>query len=90
MRKLSPDGPPGFQTWWKAYPRKVAKLDAMKAWEQMGCEGHEELMLTALQWQIPANEWSTRPQYCPFPGTYLRAGRWMDEPLQDAEREDVF
>jgi hypothetical protein len=65
-----------FDTFWRAYPRKAAKLDARKAWKQMSPPIAE--VLTALEWQVPANEWDGG-RFTPLPATWLRAGRWMDE-----------
>ena len=63
-----------FDQFWLAYPKRVAKLDALKAWNKMKPPLQE--VLTALVWQC--KEW-TDPKFIPYPATYLRAGQWMDE-----------
>lgn len=70
-RRATPS--PGFQSFWNAYPRKVAKGAAERAWP-----GDELLpaIIAALEWQT--KNW-TDPQYVPHPGTWLRAKRWEDE-----------
>lgn len=70
-----------FDRWWYAYPRKVAKADAMKAFGQVWAafgpfdEDWLKTAIEALVWQFE----DTEPLYIPYPATYLRAGRWMDE-----------
>lgn len=71
-----PDNPL-FDKFWSVYPRRDAKMDARKAFAQMGVD--EEvlvLILRALQWQIRG--WSER-RFVPLPATYLRGRRWEDE-----------
>lgn len=83
-----------FSRWWYAYPRKVAKLEAIKAFSQVWAaygpfdEDWLKTALEALVWQFE----DTEPLYIPYPATYLRAGRWMDErevktPPKQRERE---
>ena len=63
-----------FDRFWAAYPRRTAKFDAQKAWSKLNPPIDE--VLAALEWQ--RQEW-TDPQFIPYPATWLRAGRWMDE-----------
>jgi hypothetical protein len=69
-----------FDRWWAAYPRKVGKADAQKAWK---CASRPPVaeMLAALDWQCTCEDWTKGGgRFVPHPGTYLRAGRWADEP----------
>jgi hypothetical protein len=68
--------PPGFLKFWQAYPKKVAKGDALKAWP-----GDElaEVILRAVTWQAAA--WK-EPRFIKHPATWLRARCWEDEPPQ--------
>lgn len=70
--------PDGFEDFWKVYPRRVAKLAAIKAYAR------------ALRYATPAviNEGAARyaqvragqdPQFTAHPSTWLNAGRWSDE-----------
>ena len=63
----------GFSEFWKAYPRKVAKGAALKAWPG---DDHLPAMLAALKWQEVG--W-TDPKFIPHPATYLHQRRWEDE-----------
>jgi hypothetical protein len=56
-----------------AYPRKVAKGAAVKAWPG---DEHLPAILAALAWQ--AKNW-TDPKFIPHPATYLNQRRWEDE-----------
>lgn len=70
----------GFQAFWDRYPRREAKKDAAKAWNQIKPTPEtEDLIHQALDWQIPL--WEHREiKYVPLPATYLRGERWTDEP----------
>ena len=81
--KNVPDNVPDngdFTAWYSAYPRKQAKMDAQRAWATMRSKMPPLAdMLAALERQ--KREWKD-PQFIPFPGTYLRAGRWADQPVE--------
>lgn len=68
-----------FNQFWSNYPRKVAKLEAVKAWKQMTREYSPEEIVAGLQRNLPSLE-SREKQFIPHPASWLRAGRWMDEP----------
>lgn len=70
--------PPSFAEFWKAYPRKVGKGDAAKAWKTLNPD--IQAVLAALSWQIKRPEWSRDAgQFVPHPATWLRGHRWLDE-----------
>lgn len=66
-----------FDTFWQNYPQKVGKLDAKKVWNKLNPPLLE--VQKALEWQIKSDKW--QEGYIPNPATYLRQGRWMDEPI---------
>lgn len=68
-----------FNAFWELYPRKVSKLDAVKAWKQMTREYSPDEIIAGLRCNLPALE-SREKQFIPHPSTWLRAGKWMDEP----------
>jgi hypothetical protein len=72
-----------FDEFWAAYPRRVAKKDAMKAWAQLRpTTALAEAMLAALTWQCEQESWTKDGgAYVPYPATWLRGERWTDEPL---------
>jgi hypothetical protein len=70
-----------FDMFYKAYPRKVAKGDARKAWQQTkAIRPPLEQILTAIQAQCNSEQWlKDNHAYIPYPATWLRAERWDDE-----------
>lgn len=70
-----------FEWWWSEYPRKVGKLDAMKAWEQTArLHPDIEQMIAILDKQAQTNDWQKeKGAFIPYPASYLRAGRFLDE-----------
>jgi len=66
-----------FTSFWDAYPRRIGKLAAQKAYAKVRRGGipHEELMDGIAQYI------KTKPAYADWchPTTWLNQGRWMDE-----------
>lgn len=68
-----------FSNFWRKYPRKVAKKEALKAFNKLsGLE--QELALDAIDnhieyWKIK----ETGTEYIPHPATWLNQGRFEDE-----------
>jgi hypothetical protein len=72
--------PPDFVLFWRAYPRKVGKPKALKAWQKL--RPPLDRVLAALAWQVPSPDWlEAGGKYIPYPEAYLNAGRWDDEPV---------
>lgn len=70
-----------FLTFWSAYPRKVGKDRARKAWKKIPRPKETlGLILDALTWQATSEQWTKdNGQFIPHPATYLNDGRWQDE-----------
>ena len=70
-----------FDAFYKAYPRKVAKGDARKAWQSTKkIRPPLAKILAALQAQCNTEQWlKDNHAYIPYPATWLRAERWDDE-----------
>ena len=84
-RNELPVRPQDFERWYhKLYPRHEARQDAVCAWNDADEDGvlpDMAVLEEALEWQIPANNWTPgRKQYIPLPATYINARRWQDEP----------
>lgn len=73
------DKPPGdFEKFWSAYPKKVGKKSARKAFDR--AKMPVETLLTAIERQKCSAQWSKdNGQYIPRPDTWLNQGRWEDE-----------
>lgn len=68
-----------FDDFYKDYPRKEAKLDAIKAWEQVLKRGYDpDEIHQGLKSQLHILCERQR-KYIKLPGSWLRAGCWMDE-----------
>ncbi|MDZ4799475.1 MAG: hypothetical protein SGI92_15035, partial [Bryobacteraceae bacterium] len=82
--KTPPKPPKGggvFLEFWHAYPRKVAKPAALKAWTRI-CVDDRLLgtMLAALERQVQSEQWrKDGGAYIPHPATWLNQHRWDDE-----------
>lgn len=72
-----------FDRFWAIYPRRVARLDALKAWTQLKPSSEVvDQMLAALAWQVRQPAWvRDGGQFVPYPGSWIRAQRWYDEPF---------
>jgi hypothetical protein len=76
---------PQFMRFWNAYPKRVAKKDARRAWAQLEPSAADvDAMERAIAWQITQPSWTKDGgQFIPFPASWLRAERWQDErPVQ--------
>lgn len=71
----------GFDDFWQAYPRKVGKETASKAYTKAVRKTDHETIMAGLRAQLPKmNE--TEKQFIPHASTWLNQGRWQDEPEQ--------
>jgi len=71
----------GWSEFYAAYPRKEAKLDGLKAWNQLSpaAEVQRKIMADIGQ-RLGLDLWSKADvKHIPLPATYLRARRWEDE-----------
>lgn len=70
-----------FDAFWKAYPKRLAKGDARKAWHQTEAIRPALPELTAaIEAQMRSDQWRKNDgQFIPYPATWLRQERWSDE-----------
>ena len=70
-----------FDSFWKAYPKKKAKDDAKKAFdERKPDKALLDLMLSAIAVQSKSDDWlKDAGKFIPYPATWLNDGRWQDE-----------
>jgi uncharacterized protein YdaU (DUF1376 family) len=64
-----------FDLWWSAYPRKVGKGHAAKAYAAALRKAPAAKLLSALQ----GYQFDSREKYIPHPATWLNGERWLDE-----------
>ncbi len=67
-----------FDAFWSAYPRKVGKAAARRAFEK--ADAPLDVLLSAVERQSRGDQWTRDGgQYIPNPATWLNQGRWEDE-----------
>jgi len=67
-----------FERFWQAYPRRVGKQAALKAWDKT--KPNIEEVLIALEWQKETDQWyKNGGQFIPNPATWINQHRWKDE-----------
>jgi hypothetical protein len=75
-----------FTEFYSKYPRKVAKKDAIKAFNKLAITGDlfSKIML-ALEKAINSSDWKKdNGQFIPYPATWLNGGRWEDETITNS------
>jgi uncharacterized protein YdaU (DUF1376 family) len=72
----------GFEAFWSAYPRKVGKLKAAKAWRDTAKERPSlAVILESLRRMAATPQWRQEGgRYAPHPATWLHRGGWDDDP----------
>lgn len=74
----------GFEDFWTAYPRKVGKEDALKAFVKLSPDADLlAVMLKAIAAQSKSEQWVKDRQFIPHPATWINGKRWQDD-LDDA------
>jgi hypothetical protein len=78
-----------FDTFWKAYPKKVGKDAALKAWNKKKHKPHMELILEAIERYKLSK--TVRDGFTCNPATWINEGRWSDEvTLSDYEKAQII
>lgn len=70
----------GFEAFYSAYPRKVGRAAAERAWAKLKPdEALQAQMLAALRQQDASDAWAREGgQFIPHPSTWLNGRRWQD------------
>lgn len=73
-----------FEEFWQAYPRRVGKQEAGKAWAKNKCDSKLPLILTTIRKLKISPEWTKDAgKFIPHPTTWINRGGWDDEPESD-------
>ena len=79
-----------FNDFWKAYPKKVSKTSALKAWNKL--KPDDKLVreiLSALEQQKKSAQWQKDDgQFIPYPTTWLNGRRWEDDLSGQSDTND--
>lgn len=71
--------PDWFERFWKLYPRKTNRVQAVKAWDKLKPDlALCKVMDSAIRAQMRTEQWQD-PQHIPHPSTWLNGERWNDE-----------
>jgi hypothetical protein len=65
-----------FQDFWEAYPRKIAKAAAGKAWVKLTTATRALAIVGAKRFAPMV----TKPDFIPYPASWLNSGGWDDNP----------
>lgn len=70
-----------FERFWQAYPKKVSKKSALKAWQKVVVsEETVPKILSALEAQVSTEQWrKDGGRFIPHPTTWINQERWNDE-----------
>lgn len=70
----------GFDAFWRAYPRKIKKGDAEKAWKTVAPDAElQTRILLAIESARASRDWlKEEGNFIPYPATWLRAKGWED------------
>lgn len=72
---------PGFDAFWRAYPRKVNKAAAERAWKRLKPRKELEARIeNDVRKRASSPDWTKEAgQFIPHPASYLNGRRWEDE-----------
>lgn len=76
---------PPFDAFWKAYPHKVGKAAARKAWDKLKPKPPLDVVLAAIERAKHTPNWKAG-EFIPNPATWLNQGRWEDEPATPGQK----
>ncbi|MGA4455320.1 helix-turn-helix domain-containing protein [Pseudomonas fortuita] len=70
----------GFEIFWKLYPKKKSRKDALKAWNKLNPDAEQQaVMIAALAQHCVSRDWTKDAgQYIPMASTWLNGERWHD------------
>ena len=70
-----------FNEFWTAYPRKVGRQNALKAWEKLKPDKETfSVIMSGLEKQKKCGDWHRGgEQFIPHPATWINGKRWEDE-----------
>lgn len=76
-----PETADGFDQFWKLYPKKKGRKDAIKAWAKLKPNDElRETLITALGSHCVSDDWTKdHGRYIPNASTWLNGERWTDE-----------
>jgi hypothetical protein len=88
----TPIVPVGFDLFWKAYPRKIAKPDALQAWRRLLPDADlTQKILAAVERARSTEQWLRDDgRFIPHPATWLNKRRFEDEVIDKPTQIGTF
>lgn len=85
------DGVSGFDRFWEAYPRRVGKQDALKAWGQLNPdEDLVDLIVAGVERWKTCDQWTRDGgKFICYPATFIRGRRWEEDDHPDVQPAQV-
>jgi predicted Fe-S protein YdhL (DUF1289 family) len=68
-----------FEAFWSLYPRRVAKLDAQRAWARLTAQDRAEVLRRLPLFLDVWRHTKSERRYILHPATFLNGRRWEDE-----------
>jgi len=68
-----------FEDFWKVYPRKVKKADALKKWKLKKLDSKADMLIADVENRVVNDSQWRKSEFIPHPTTYLNGERWNDE-----------
>jgi hypothetical protein len=81
-----------FDSFWSAYPKKVGKAYALKAWKKNHAAQHIDKALKTIERMKATDQWQREGgRFIPNPATWINQGRWDDEVAgRQDDLDDLF
>ena len=74
----------GFELFWTAYPKKIGKPQARRAWlSKVRTDDSWPEVLKGLELWKATVKWMSEPEFIPYPATFLNGMRWQDSPMEN-------
>jgi hypothetical protein len=77
LELVPPPSEPSFEDFWRAYPRRVARGAAEKAWTKATKMERPSVIVTAAEQY--RDDTTRKPEFTAHPATWLNGKRWLDE-----------
>ena len=70
-----------FELFWKVYPRKIAKPNAIRSWKKLAPTEKitKDIISGVEKWKLTPQWKKENGQFIPHPATFLNQRRWEDE-----------
>jgi len=83
--------PDDFKAFYEAYPKKVARIKALDAWNKAYSKPTVDVLITAINAQKQTAKWQENGgEFIPHPATWLNQGRWDDALTTEIDKPKYF